>query len=101
MGIIVTCGSYLLATWDRMYKVLTVKARTEEESFSAQALEEVVIHHQQYCCECASSERKGAAAIPAYVPTAPDSTTGQAVPRRTQLRNAQVIKHGFALECPW
>ena len=30
VGIIANCGSYLLSTMDQMYKVSTVKARTEE-----------------------------------------------------------------------
>ena len=41
VGIISNCGSYLLATRDQIYRVSTVKVKTEDESFSAQILEEV------------------------------------------------------------
>ena len=35
------CGSYLLTTGDQIYKVSTVNAKTEDESVSAQMIEEV------------------------------------------------------------
>ena len=57
MGIITNCGSYLFATRDLMYKVSTIKAKTENESFSAQILEEVAMNHQQSCSEEVSSKK--------------------------------------------
>ena len=41
VGITTDCGSYLLATKDHNYKVSTLNAKTEGESFGAQILEEV------------------------------------------------------------
>ena len=43
VGMSMSCGGYLLTTRDQIYKVSTVKAKTENESFSAQMIEEVAI----------------------------------------------------------
>ena len=58
MGIITNCGSYSLATKDQIYKVSTVQAKTEDESFRAQIIEEVAIEHQRYCSDGASSKKE-------------------------------------------
>ena len=100
VGIITNCASYLLATRDQIYKVSTVKAKTEDESFSAHILEEVDVSYQQSSSEGASSKKKVALSVPAHFPSVPDSTSKKAIPRITQWRKMHFLKYGYTLECP-
>ena len=88
-----------MATRDHIYKVSTVKAKTEDESFSAHLLEELEIEYQQYRNEGASSKKKVALSVPAHFPFVPDSTARKAFPRITQLRKMHFVKYGYTLEC--
>ena len=81
MGIVTNCGSNLLATRDQIYKASTVKAKMENESFSAQMIGQVVILYPQYCSKAASSKKKVASPVPAHIAFVPDSTARQAFPR--------------------
>ena len=95
MGSITDCGSYLFVTKDQSYKVSTVRAKTEDESFGAQMIEEYAIQYQQYRSEGASSKKKVALSVPAHVAFVPDSIARKAIPRRTQSRNMHFFKYGY------
>ena len=99
VGRFANCGSCLLAARDQIYKVSTVEARTENESFSVQMIEEVAIEHQRYCSEGASSKKKVALSVPAHVTFVPDSNARRAIPRRIQLRTMHFLKYGCTFEC--